>query len=78
MSDFQPISCVSHERLEFSVLRRIPLMLEYEGPNLLRERALPQDVLTRDGAEWLVFQREGGSRVEIRLDRIVSFSEIPS
>lgn len=78
MSDYQPISCVSHERLEFSVLRRIPLMLEYEGPNLLQERVLPQDVLTRNGAEWLVFQRDDGIRVEIRLDRIVSFSEISS
>ena len=78
MSDYQPISCVSHERLEFSVLRQIPLMLEYEGPNLLRERALPQDVQTRNGAEWLIFQRDDGSSVEIRLDRIVSFSEIPS
>ncbi|HUW49831.1 MAG TPA: transcriptional antiterminator, Rof [Sulfuricella sp.] len=71
--DYQPIACVSHERLEFSVLRRIPLMLEYSGQ---RVRVLPLDVATRNGAEWLKFRREDGSEEEIRLDRIAFFKEI--
>lgn len=75
MEGYQPIACIQHERLEFSVLRRIPLMLEHSGR---KERVLPLDVATRDGAEWLKFRREDGSVEEIRLDRIRSFEEILS
>lgn len=71
--NYQPIACILHERLEFSVLRRIPLMLEYSGQ---RVRVLPLDVATRNGAEWLKFRHEDGSEEEIRLDRIASFKEI--
>lgn len=79
MSDYQPIPCATHERLEFSVLRRIPLFLEYEGSEgRVREQVLPRDVATRDHVEWLKFRRADGSEVEIRLDRIVSFREISS
>jgi Rho-binding antiterminator len=79
LSGYQPIPCASHERLEFSVLRRIPLILEYEGAEgRVRERVLPRDVATRDGAEWLKFQRPDGSETEIRLDRILSFGEVTS
>lgn len=73
--DYQPIACMQHERLEFSVLRKIPLMLEYSGK---RERVLPLDVATRHGAEWLKFRREDGSEAEIRLDRIAFFKEVLS
>lgn len=73
--DYQPIACAQHERLEFSVLRRIPLLLEYSGQ---RVRVLPLDVATRNGAEWLKFRHEDGSEEEIRLDRISSFEEILS
>jgi Rho-binding antiterminator len=73
--DYQPIACMQHERLEFSVLRKIPLMLEYSGK---RERVLPLDVATRNGAEWLKFRREDGSEEEIRLDRIAFFKEVLS
>lgn len=71
--NYQPIACVLHERLEFSVLRRIPLMLEHSGQ---RVRVLPLDVATRDGAEWLKFRHEDGREEEIRLDRIATFKEI--
>lgn len=74
--DYQPIPCIQHERLEFSVLRRIPLRLEYRLGNELRsETVLPQDVYTREGAEWLKFRRNDGEEVEIRLDAIVAFNE---
>lgn len=71
--NYQPIACILHERLEFSVLRRIPLMLEYSGQKL---SVLPLDVATRNGAEWLKFRHEDGKEEEIRLDRITSFKEI--
>jgi len=76
-SSYQPISCVLHDRLEFSVLRKIPLVLEYYGENnaAIRERVTPLDVQTRDGAEWLKFQRGDGSAAEIRLDAMISMQE---
>jgi len=76
MADYQPIACALHERLEFSVLRKIPLALHYaDEKGNFRERVLPLDVITRDHAEWLKFQRENGDVAEIRLDLIVSFKE---
>lgn len=75
--DYQPIACMQHERLEFSVLRRIPLMLEYRLEDQGRvEKVMPLDVSTHDGAEWLKFRREDGSVEEIRLDWILSFEEV--
>lgn len=75
---YQPIPCIRHDRLEFSVLRRIPLRLEYKLADCDRlEIVLPLDVATRNGAEWLEFRREDGSHEVIRLDWIVSFEEIP-
>jgi Rho-binding antiterminator len=77
--DYQPISCMQHERLEFSVLRRIPLKLEYRLDNQhMVEKVMPLDVATRDGAEWLKFRRGDGSMEEIRLDRILSVEEVLS
>jgi Rho-binding antiterminator len=73
-ADYQPIPCAQHERLEFSVLRKIPLRLEYENGGHKHETVLPLDVNTRNGAEWLKFRREDGSETEIRLDAISGFS----
>lgn len=74
---YQPISCAQHERLEFSVLRKIPLLLEYrDGTEKIRHVVLPLDVETRNGAEWLKFRKQGEDAVtEIRLDVIISFAE---
>lgn len=74
---YQPIPCIQHERLEFSVLRRLSLQIEYRDDGAVRsERVLPLDVSTRGGAEWLKFRREDGSEAEIRLDAIVQFQEL--
>ena len=76
-ADYQPIPCAQHERLEFSVLRKIPLRLESVDQGERRhEKVLPLDVNTRNGAEWLKFRREDGSETEIRLDAIVGFQEL--
>lgn len=77
MAQYVPISCVQHERLEYSVLRKIPLELRYLGTDgeQRHERVVPVDVATRDGAEWLTFRNESGDVIEIRLDAIVSFQE---
>ena len=79
MAEYQPISCVQHERLEFSVLRKIPLLLEYRmGAEEIRHTVMPLDVATRNGAEWLKFKvLDGDETVEIRLDAIIAFAEKP-
>lgn len=74
MSDYQPIACIQHERLEFAVLRRLPLQLKLHDARALSGFAL--DVFTQDGAEWLKFQRAPGVEELIRLDHIASFNEV--
>lgn len=77
MLEYRPISCAQHESLEFSVLRKLPLLLEYrDGAEKFRVTVLPLDVATRNGAEWLKFKKPGDEEItEIRLDAIISFAE---
>jgi Rho-binding antiterminator len=73
VSDFpyQPIPCVQHERLEFAALTRQWLELNVTaGEHAGRQRLLPCDVYTRDGAEWLVAETESGERFTLRLDQL--------
>lgn len=69
MSDYLPIACADHERLEMAALRR-----QWQGVNVTvgvrpgPQRLLPLDVYTRDGAEWLVAETESGERLTLRLD----------
>lgn len=74
MSDYIPIACIAHERLEFAVLKRQRLMLRFLGDAAAEQVAtlLPLDVYTRDGAEWLKARDEGGHEFVIRLDRILA------
>lgn len=62
-----PIPCVQHERLEFAALTKQWLNVKVDG---VAQRLLPLDVSTRDGAEWLTAQSEGGEQVTLRLDRL--------
>jgi Rho-binding antiterminator len=73
--NYHPIACATHERLEFSVLRKLKLDLRLSDGQLLR--VLPLDVFTREQAEWLKFRAEDGAEQTIRLDHIKSFNEIP-
>lgn len=72
--DYQPIPCEQHERLEFAVLRRIPLHLKLQdGRELL---GLVLDVYTQDGAEWLKFRDASEVEETLRLDQITAFNEL--
>ncbi len=74
MSDYVPIACIEHERLEFAVLRRQTLRLAYrdEDGQPVSRIVLPTDVATRAGAEWLTCREREGGEFVIRLDRILS------
>lgn len=69
MSDYRPIACSDHERLELAVLQRQWLDLNIAaGERTGRHRLLPLDVYTREGAEWLTAQTESGEQLTVRLD----------
>ncbi len=73
MSDYVPIACAEHEKLEYAVLRRQPLRLRWqEGDDECEEVVLVVDVVTRDGAEWLHYRRPHGELAELRLDRLIA------
>jgi Rho-binding antiterminator len=69
VSDYRPIACADHERLEFAALTRQWLDLNVTtGDRTGRQRLLPLDVYTRDAAEWLLAETEAGEQLTLRLD----------
>jgi len=69
MSDYQPIPCDQHERLEYAVLKRQWLDVTVNaGDPQGRTRLFPHDVYTRDGAEWLRAETDTGEQRVLRLD----------
>ena len=68
MSDYQPIPCAQHDRLEFAALTKQWLQVTVDGG--MAQRLLPLDVYTRDGAEWLQAQTGAGDVVTLRLDTL--------
>ena len=74
MSDYAPISCIEHERLEFAVLRRQKLDRRWldEAGEARHSIVLPTDVATRDQSEWLTYQDSTGTIGVLRLDRILT------
>ena len=73
ISEYQPIACLQHERLEFAVLRRLPLQIKLQDARSLSGLAL--DVFTQGDAEWLIFRSAMGVEELIRLDQIESVNE---
>lgn len=68
---YRPIPCVSHERLEFAVLKRQWLEIQVrQGAHAGAHRLLPLDVYAREGVEWLEAQTEAGDKLTLRLDWI--------
>jgi Rho-binding antiterminator len=69
LSDYQPIACSAHERLEFAALTRQWLDVNVTAGNRIgRQHLLPLDVYTREGAEWLVAETKTGEKLILRLD----------
>ena len=73
MSDYQPIACIEHERLEFAVLRRFSIHLFLKDGRSLDGQAL--DVYTKEGAEWLKLRDPLGVEHVLRLDEIAEMRE---
>ena len=73
--DYVPIACGLHDQLQLLVMRGrpVPLVVQDNGGHTRTLEARLVDVLTRDGAEWVV--TEDGA--EIRLDRLVEVDGHP-
>jgi Rho-binding antiterminator len=74
MSDYAPIACLAHEKLEFAVLKRQRLRLQCRDIGEIA--GIPLDVYTKDKAEWLRLQDDAGVEHTVRLDRILTAEEI--
>ena len=72
MKEYKPIACVLHEQYQFAVMRKYRLELDWEDGSGVRrrEKLLPVDVVTRQGAEYLVVVTGPAERMQIRLDQI--------
>jgi len=79
MSDYRPLSCIEHERLEFAVLKKQRLNCRFVDDQAVEQQLvlLPTDVRTRDGAEWLYFRRMDGGEGVLRLDRLLVIQPDP-
>jgi transcriptional antiterminator Rof (Rho-off) len=81
MSDdavYRPIACSLHDRLETACLRRQPIAITWCNPDGHDHTAtvIPSDVRSRAGAEYLVVAHDG-EQLEIRLDRLLRFDDLP-
>ena len=67
LNDYRSIACADHERLEFAALTKQWLDVSVDG---VAQRLLPQDVYTREGAEWLLARNAADETVTLRLDAL--------
>ena len=74
--DYSPVSCDYHDQLEAAAMHHNDVRLEFEQNGVrLEQRGKIGDVYTEDGAEYVRFESGNGS-VRIRLDEIVSFTDV--
>jgi transcriptional antiterminator Rof (Rho-off) len=73
MTDYVPIPCALYERYEVAILHHTPLRVGWrDARGMLHVEALqPRDLITREGAEFLLASRAPGGSIELRLDCIV-------
>ncbi len=72
MTDYQPIDCGLYGQYESAVVHRTPLTLCWRGADGMShlETLLPEDLVTRNGEEFLVVRDRSGKQFRVRLDHI--------
>ena len=75
-TDYLPIDCDQHSALELLAMRRVQVVAEARlaGRGVRRLRAQVRDLLTRDGAEYLILCDQAGESLSIRLDHLLGLS----
>lgn len=71
--DYTPIDCGVYSEYEVGIMHRRRLRLHWQDENGTDhvESVMPQDLETRDKCEYLIAQRQDGSTLQLRLDRIL-------
>jgi Rho-binding antiterminator len=71
-TDYRPIDCDQHSVLELLAMRGTPVTVAAcdESGAALRREGVVDDVLTRDGAEYLMVRDARGEELAVRLDRL--------
>lgn len=74
-SDYEPIDCDVHDRLELAAMHRRELALEWreEGGDAHTAHVRVLDLQTRPDGEFLIGELRSGRAVELRLDRVIRF-----
>ena len=73
-NEYLPIDCDQHSVLELLAMRRIRVVAQarqQNGEGQISAEGEVHDVLTRDGAEYLLLLEPGGNTLSIRLDRLL-------
>jgi len=71
MTDYRPIACAAYERLELAILHRERLRLRWqEGTVEHIDNAQAIDLITENGAEFLLFRDSAQITRRIRLDQV--------
>ncbi len=75
-TDYVPIDCDQHSVLELLAMRRTRVIVRSRQPEgtVSVVEAMVCDVLTRDGAEYLILRDPGDKEFSIRLDQLLSMS----
>lgn len=70
MSDYQPIDCGLHSKLELAIMHGsvIPVRIHRPDEEASQQHIKPLDLVTRNQEEYLLFEDEEGREVELRLD----------
>ena len=78
MTCYQPISCDLHSQLELAIMHEQHLQIEFvQADERLSLTIKPLDIIARkDKGEFLIAENESGQTMEIRLDKLLSFTEL--
>lgn len=76
MTDYQPIPCALYSQYEIAILHRTSLRVRWRDANgvIYLETLTPEDLVTRDGEEFLVGHNAAGEPRRLRLDRVATVS----
>jgi len=74
MSDqYKPVSCAIHSEYELAIMHNQSLHITWQDSNNEHQTlfAIPDDLFTRDHAEYLLITDVTGTQLELRLDKIL-------
>lgn len=72
MTDYQPIPCALYSQYEIAILHRTSIRMRWrdaDGVTYL-EVLTPEDLVTRNGEEFLVAHNAAGESRRVRLDHL--------